>query len=136
MNRLATVVAVLASILALAACGGESTIKITGSVLIERSSDFKTNAGTCTGSGDLSAVREGAIVTVDEDVTATLSDGFVTVEGNCRLMFVAKVPDKDVPKRYDFEVQGMPPVFGIVNTSNPIDWQSADSDGWVTIGWG
>jgi hypothetical protein len=126
-------------VLVLVACGGESTIKITGSVLIENPSRFQSDGGACSGADVLAEVQEGAEVTVqpneDEVATTTLSAGAVTEEGNCRLLFIVEVPDKDAPKRYDFRVAGLPPVMGIVNTTNPIEWQSADSDGWVTIGW-
>jgi hypothetical protein len=138
MYRLFAVVVMLGSVVALVGCGGASTITITGSVLIENPSRFDTNGRSCTGSGFLSPVKEGAQMTIrsgGDDATATLSDGFVTGEGNCRLMFTADIPDKDAPKRYEFKVEGLPSVMGIVNTTNPIEWQTSDSDGWVTIGW-
>ena len=73
MKRLLTVAFLLASILTLTACGGEGTIQITGSVLLETPSTFQSNDEVCTGSGELSPVRAGAVITVDDAVSATLS---------------------------------------------------------------
>ncbi|MBA3414052.1 MAG: hypothetical protein H0U10_02365 [Chloroflexia bacterium] len=141
MERLLTAVVLLGSVLLLAACGGPDTavsgraITVTGSALILDPSNFSRSGSSCTGAGAFSTVREGASITVDGDTTATLSSGSITEEGNRRLLFEVDIPDKDVPKRYDFRVEGMPSVIGIVNTQTPNYWQSPDADGWVTLGW-
>ncbi len=98
-------------------------------------SHFSDNGSGCTGEGSFTRVRDGATVTVDGDATATLSAGEISQEGNCRFLFEVMLPEKDVPKRYQVQVAGMPPVTGLVNTDTPIYWQSPDADGWVTIGW-
>ena len=72
---------------------------------------------------------------MDGDTTATLSDGVITEEENCRFLFEVDVPEKNDPQRYDFQVDGMPSLAGFVNTETPIYWQSSDADGWVTLGW-
>lgn len=140
-RALRTAVVLVGAALTLVACSGGdgggdgSTITITGSVLILEPSNFARTGPSCKGAGTLAGVREGATVTIDDATTATLSDGAVTGEGNCRFLFDAAIPEKGDLERYRFEVDGMPPVAVPVNTRQRIDWQAEDANGWVTIGW-
>lgn len=138
MKHLPLAGAMLVLLFLLIACGGSGggrPISVTGSVLILNSSHFEQSGQTCRGVGTFSGVRDGASVKVDGNTTANLAGGSISEEGNCRFLFEVEIPDKEFPKRYDFRVEGMPSVTGIVNTENSIYWQSPTADGWVTIGW-
>lgn len=128
---------ILGPVLMLAACGGASgpPIIVSGSVLILDPSNFSRSSSSCSGVGSFSEVNEGATVKSEGGGTATLSSGSVTGEGNCRFLFELELPDKDAPQDYEFKVEGMPALTGIVNTQTPIDWQSPGADGWVTLAW-
>jgi hypothetical protein len=137
LMRPSAVVFLLGSALTLVACGSESTsepkIKITGSVLISGSSHFSRTGESCTGANELASVREGVPVTIDNETTATLANGYITLAGDCRFLFVTEIPDKPDPKRYEFTVEGFPPMIAYVNTQDIRRWQTDDSAGWVTI---
>lgn len=135
--RPSPVVVLLGSALTLVACGEESTserkIKITGSVLISESSHFLQTGESCTGANELASVREGLTVTIDNQTTATLANGFITESGNCRFLFLTGIPDKPDPKRYEVKLDGFPPEVGFVDTQVARSWQTEDSDGWIAI---
>jgi hypothetical protein len=135
--RPSTVVFLLGSALTLVACGeerpNEPKIKITGSVLIAESSHFSRTGESCTGANELASVRDGLTITIDNETTATLASGYITQAGNCRFLFVTELPDKPDPKRYEFTLEGFPPVVEFVTTQDLRRWQTDDSAGWVSI---
>ncbi|MFT4037844.1 MAG: hypothetical protein QM692_06665 [Thermomicrobiales bacterium] len=139
MRRTACALMVTAALLFLTGCGNTAqpvrNLAVSGSVLLLETEHFSQSGKTCSGRGTLASIREGAAVTIDKQPAATLSRGTMTAERNCRFLFTASVPQTEGLQRHAFSVAELPPVTGVINDRVRADWQAANADGWVTIGW-
>lgn len=139
MQRTAGALVVLAALIALTGCGAATptaqSLAVSGSVLILEPAHMSRTGTPCTGKGALSPIKEGASVSIDKQLAATLSRGVVTEEGNCRFLFSANVSQTQQLQRHTFAIAGLPPVTGVINDRVRATWQAAETDGWVTIGW-